>query len=192
VLESWGHPVEAPDGAFVGAVRRSLDIAAALHCPSLLALTGPAKGDPAVQTAALIENLKRAAEVVEPLGITLCVEALNTLVDHAGYFLNSSRLGFEVVGAAGSPRVKLLYDVYHMQIMEGNIIATIGKNIAGVGHFHSAGVPGRHELSTGELDYCNIVKAVDAAGYQGYFGLEYWPTYDQRQSLIDTLKYLKK
>jgi hydroxypyruvate isomerase len=192
VLESWGHPVEAPGGAFVAAVRRTIDIAAALDCHSLLALTGPAKGDPAVQTAALIENLKRAAEVVEPLGISLCLEALNTLVDHAGYFLNSARLGFEVVGEVGSPQVKLLYDVYHMQIMEGNLIATINKNIAAIGQFHSAGVPGRHELSTGELDYRNIVKAVDASGYQGYFGLEYWPTYDQRQSLIDTLKYLKK
>jgi hydroxypyruvate isomerase len=192
VLESWGHPVEAPDGAFVAAVRRTLDMAAALDCHSLLALTGPAKGDPAAQKAALVENLKRATEVVEPLGLTLCVEALNTLVDHAGYFLNSARLGFEVVSAVGSPQVKLLYDVYHMQIMEGNIIATINANVAGVGHFHSAGVPGRHELFTGELDYGNIVKAVDAAGYQGYFGLEYWPTYDQRQSLIDTLKYLRK
>jgi len=192
VLESWPHPVEAPGGAFVAAVRRSLDIAAALDCHSLLALTGQASGNPAAQKAALVENLKRAAEVVEPLGITLCVEALNTLVDHAGYFLNSSRLGFEVVGEVGSPNVKLLYDVYHMQIMEGNIIATINANIAAIGHFHSAGVPGRHELFTGELDYRAIVKAVDAAGYDRYFGLEYWPTYDARQSLADTLKYLKK
>jgi hydroxypyruvate isomerase len=191
VLESWGHPVEAPDEAFLAAVRSTVDIAAALDCHSLLALTGPAKGDPAIQTGALIESLKRAAEVVEPLGISLCVEALNTLVDHAGYFLNSARLGFELVGAVGSPQVKLLYDIYHMQIMEGNIIATLNANIAAIGHFHSAGVPGRHELSTGELDYRNIVKAVDAAGYQGYFGLEYWPTYDSRQSLADTLKYLK-
>ncbi|MFZ2014706.1 MAG: TIM barrel protein, partial [Nocardioides sp.] len=140
----------------------------------------------------LVENLKRAAEVVEPLGISLCLEALNTLVDHAGYFLNSARLGFEVVREVGSPQVKLLYDVYHMQIMEGNLIATINEHVGAIGHFHSAGVPGRHELFTGELDYRNIIKAVDAAGYQGYFGLEYWPTYDQRQSLADTLKYLKK
>ena len=191
VLESWGHPIEAPDGAFVAAVRRTLDMAASLGCQRLLALTGPAKGDAATQTASLIENLKRAAEVVEPLGITLCVEALNTLVDHAGYFLNSGRLGFELVGEVGSPHIKLLYDIYHMQIMEGNIIDTIRENAAATGHFHSAGVPGRHELSSGELDYRNIVKAVDAAGYQGYFGLEYYPTYDSRQSLVDTLKYLK-
>jgi hydroxypyruvate isomerase len=97
VLESWTHPVEAPGGGFVAAVRRTVDTAADLDCHNLLALTGPAKGDPAAQKAALVENLKRAAEVVEPLGITLCVEALNTLVDHAGYFLNSGRLGFGVV-----------------------------------------------------------------------------------------------
>ena len=189
MLGSWKDCVDSP--GFVGSARRTAEIAGELDCHALIALTGQAGGDPAAQKAALVENLKRAAEVVEPLGISLCVEALNSHVDHAGYFLNSARLGFEVVGEVGSPRVKLLYDVYHMQIMEGNIIATINDNIAATGHFHAAGVPGRHELFTGELDYRHIVKAVDAAAYEGYFGLEYWPTYDSRQSLVDTLKYLK-
>jgi hydroxypyruvate isomerase len=192
MLDGWTDCVDSP--GFVDSARRTVELARVLDCHALIALTGQARGSPAAlaaQKAALVDNLKRAAEVVEPLGITLCMEALNTLVDHRGYFLDSARLGFEVLRQVGSPQVKLLYDVYHMQIMEGNIIATIGENIAAIGHFHSAGVPGRHELFTGELDYRAIVRAVDAAGYQGYFGLEYWPTYDSRQSLVDTLKYLK-
>jgi len=188
MLDGWTDCVDAP--GFVDSTRRTVEIARDLDCHSLIALTGRAGSDPAVQKAALVENLRRAAEVVEPLGVTLCLESLNTRVDHPGYFLNSARLGFEVVREVGSPQVKLLYDVYHMQIMEGNIIATINENIAAIGHFHSAGVPGRHELFTGELDYRAIAKAVDATGYQRYFGLEYWPTYDSRRSLVDTLKYL--
>ncbi len=189
MLDGWKDCVDSP--GFVDSARRSVKIAQDLDCHALIALTGQAGGDPAAQQAALVENLRRAAEVVAPLGVTVCLEALNTYVDHPGYFLASARLGFEVVRAVGSPQVKLLYDVYHMQIMEGNIIATLNENIAAIGHFHSAGVPGRHELFTGELDYRAIVKAVDAAGYGRYFGLEYWPTYDSRQSMIDTLKYLK-
>jgi hydroxypyruvate isomerase len=190
-LDNWIDCVSAPGGAFVASLRRSVGLAQDLNCHSLLALTGPAVGDPAVQKAAMVETLQRAAEVVEPHGITVCVEALNTLVDHPGYFLDSARLGFEIVREVGSSQVRLLYDIYHMQIMQGNIIATITENIASIGHFHSAGVPGRHELFGGELDYRAIVKAVDAAGYDRYFGLEYWPTYDPRQSLADTLKYLR-
>lgn len=191
MLDGWTNCVDAPDGAFVESARRSVEIARDLDCHSLIALTGQSGSDPAAQKAALVENLRRAAEVVGPLGVTVCLEALNTRVDHPGYLLDSARLGFEVVRAVGSPQVKLLYDVYHMQIMEGNIIATINENIASIGHFHSAGVPGRHELFTGELDYRAIVKAVDTAGYGRYFGLEYWPTYDSHQSLVDTMKYLR-
>jgi hydroxypyruvate isomerase len=191
MLDGWIHCVDAPDGAFIASLRGTLELARDLDCHALIALTGQARGDPAVQKAALVENLRRAAEVIEPLGVTVCLESLNTRVDHAGYFLDSARLGFEVVREVGSPQVTLLYDVYHMQIMEGNIIATINENIAAIGHFHSAGVPGRHELFTGELEYRAIVKAVDATVYDRYFGLEYWPTYDSRQSLMDTLNYLK-
>jgi len=191
MLDGWVNCVDAPGGAFVASLRRTVELAQDLDCHALIGLTGQARGDPAVQKAALVENLRRAAEVVEPLGVTVCLESLNSRVDHAGYFLDSARLGFEVVREVGSPQVKLLYDIYHMQIMEGNIIATINENIASIGHFHSAGVPGRHELFMGELEYRAIVKAVDTAGYDRYFGLEYYPTYGSRQSLEDTLKYLK-
>jgi hydroxypyruvate isomerase len=78
-----------------------------------------------------------------------------------------------------------------MQIMEGNLIQTITENIAFIGHFHSAGVPGRHELFDGEIQYPHVIKAIDAAGYQGFFGLEYWPTYEHLRSVKDVLAYLK-
>ncbi len=100
-------------------------------------------------------------------------------------------MGFEIVRSVGSNSVKLLYDVYHMQIMEGNIIDTVTRNIDLIGHFHSAGVPGRHEHFNGENDYPNILKAIAATPYSRFFGLEYWPTYDHRQSLKDVLAYLK-
>lgn len=192
MLDGWTNCVDCQEEVFVASVRRSVEIAQELDCHALIALTGQARGDSDAQKAALIENLRRAVEVVEPLGVTLCLESLNTRIDHPGYFLDSTRLGFGVVQEIGSSGVKLLYDIYHMQIMEGNIIATINENIASIGHFHSAGVPGRHELFSGELHYRGIVKAIDGAGYQGYFGLEYWPTYDARQSLLDTLEYLNK
>ncbi len=129
------------------------------------------------------DTLKAAAEICEEHNFTLFLEALNTTVDHPGYFVDSSDLGAEIVKAVGSDRVKLLFDCYHMQIMEGNLIAQIEKLVDVIGHFHSAGVPGRHDLDIGELNYPNILAAVDAIGYDGYFGLEYWPAQDEMTSL---------
>jgi hydroxypyruvate isomerase len=121
------------------------------------------------------------------------VEPLNVHVDHAGNYLDSSAEAADIVRKIDSPNFKLLYDVYHMQIMEGNIIANITKNIDIIGHFHSAGVPGRHELNIGELNYLNIVKQIDALGYKGKFGLEYSPSgADSSASLKSLKKYLSQ
>ena len=138
----------------------------------------------------LIENLKRVADILVKENVTIVLEALNSYVDHEGYYLDSSHLGFEIVKSVGCENIKLLYDVYHMQIMEGNLIDNIKKSIEYIGHFHSAGVPGRHELFNGEINYKNILKAIEETGYSKYFGLEYWPTYDDEQSLKDVLKYM--
>ena len=123
--------------------------------------------------------------------MTVNLEALNSLVDHKGYYLDSSAVGFEIVKCVGCDNIKLLYDIYHMQIMEGNIIENITRNIDLIGHIHAAGVPGRHEPHLGENDYRFILKAVEKAGYKGFFGLEYFPSYDSRQSLADVKKYLE-
>lgn len=105
----------------------------------------------------------------------LVIEPLNTLVDHKGYYLDRSKEGFQIVNEVDSPFVKVLYDIYHMQIMEGNIISTINQNIDKIGYFHAAGVPGRHELYIGELFYFNIFKAIKSTDFKGYVALEYFP-----------------
>jgi hydroxypyruvate isomerase len=104
------------------------------------------------------------------------VEPLNVLVDHPGYYLTASAEGFEILDEVGSQAVKLLFDIYHQQITEGNLLANIVPHIKQIGHFHVADVPGRHEPGTGEINYANVFHAIDKAGYEGFVGLEYWPT----------------
>lgn len=172
-------------------VTESIKIVKEMGCNSLIGLSGEIEGKADSQKNILIENLKRVADILVKENVTLNLEALNSLVDHKGYYLDSSYLAFEIAKAVGCNNIKILYDVYHMQIMEGNIIENIKKNIDFIGHFHSAGVPGRHEQFNGESDYKNILKAVNESDYNRYFGLEYWPTYDNKQSIVDVLKYLK-
>jgi hydroxypyruvate isomerase len=131
-----------------------------------------------------ILGLRRVKAAAEDLGVTICMELLNSKVNHKDYMCDHTSWGVEVVKGVGSPRVKLLYDIYHMQIMEGDIIHTIRDNIAWIGHFHTAGVPGRHELDdTQELQYRPIAKAIADLGFQGFFAHEFNPTRDWVTSL---------
>jgi len=189
--DAWTKPMNAPASIVVANIRESIAVVKDLGCHALIALAGEIEGKVDSQKAILIENLKRVADIAAKEDVTINMEALNSLVDHKGYYLDSSAISFEIMKTVGCDHIRLLYDIYHMQIMEGNLIANISKNIDLIGHFHSAGVPGRHELFTGEIAYPNLLKTIDAAGYDRFFGLEYWPTYDHRQSLVDTLKYLK-
>ena len=188
---AWTNRMNFPAPLVVENVKESIRLAKEMGCKSLIGLSGDIEGKVDSQKNVLIENLKRVADILVKEDVTLNLEALNSLVDHKGYYLDSSPVGFEIVKSVGCNNVKLLYDVYHMQIMEGNIIESIKKNAEFIGHFHSAGVPGRHELFDGDNDYNNILKAVDGSGYNRFFGLEYWPTYDNRKSIADVLKYLK-
>ena len=113
--------------------------------------------------------------MLEENGITLVLEPLNTAVDHAGYYLSSSKEAFLLAKEAGSENVKILFDIYHQQITEGDVIRSIRENISLIGHFHAAGNPGRHEIDTGELNYPNIFRVIQETGYTGYMGLEYFP-----------------
>ena len=141
-----------------------------------------------VQHNNIVDGLKEAAELLEGTGITLNLEPLNTLVNHQGYYLATSAEAFDIVRKVGSPNVKVLYDIYHQQITEGHLIATITANIDLIGHFHVAGNPGRGEPYLGEINYSEVFKAIDAAGYTGYAGLEYWPVVDSMEdSLVKTL-----
>lgn len=139
------------------------------------------------QTESVIAGLRACVPHLEAAGIELLLEPLNTKVDHPGYFLTSSSDAFEIVKAVNSPYVKVLFDIYHQQITEGDVIRSITENIDLIGHFHTAGNPGRHELHIGELNYSEIFKAIDQADFSGYVGLEYFPL-DKDQPL----KFLSK
>ncbi len=135
------------------------------------------------QHDSIIATLKAAAPILEDTGVTLMVEPLNTIVNHKDAYLWSSAEGFEIVREVASPNVKLIYDIYHQQIMEGNIIPSIVNNLDCIAHLHSAGHPGRHELQFGENDYKYIFQKVDEAGYKGACGIEYGPLMEPIESL---------
>ena len=131
----------------------------------------------------IVDALEQAKPILEEYGVTIMLEPLNTYVNHPGYYLWSSKEGFDIVREVNHPLVKIIYDIYHQQIMEGNIIPSIRDNLDCIAHLHSAGHPGRNELQFGENDYKVIFSAIDKAGYKGACGLEYRPLLDPIESL---------
>ena len=131
-------------------------------------------------------GLKRLMPLAEKLGVTLCMELLNSKVNHKDYMCDYSDWGVALCKAIGSEHFKLLYDIYHMQIMEGDVIATIQKHHEFFAHYHTGGVPGRHEIDDSqELYYPAIVKAIQDTGYKGFLGQEFIPA---REDQIASLK----
>ena len=131
-----------------------------------------------------IAGLKRLKPLIEDSGVMLCMELLNSKVNHPGYMADHTAWGAEVIGEVDSPLIRLLYDVYHMQIMEGDLIATIQANITSIGHFHTGGVPGRHELNgEQEVQWDGVMRAIAATGYDGYVAHEFLPLSDPLTSL---------
>jgi hydroxypyruvate isomerase len=157
----------------------ALPLASHARVPNLIAMFGnrvPGIGEDAA-IANCVAGLKRIAPLAERHAVTICVELLNSKVDHAGYQGDHTVFGAAVVRGVNSPRVKLLYDIYHMQIMEGDVIRTIRENLEWIGHFHTGGVPGRHEIDDSqELNYRAIASAIADANYQGYLAHEFVPT----------------
>jgi hydroxypyruvate isomerase len=128
--------------------------------------------------------LKEAVKMAEDQQVVICMELLNSKVNHPGYMCDHSAWGFELCRRVNSPGFKMLYDIYHMQIMDGDLIATIKKNIQHIGHFHTAGVPGRHELDENqEIYYPAVMRAIVETGYDGYVAHEYTPVHDPITSL---------
>ena len=170
---------------FLEDVKISLANAQKLDAKGIIVLTGQElEGVPReVQQESVIEGLKEAADIVAGTGICIYLEPLNVLVDHAGYYLHQSAQAFEIVRKVNSPSVKILFDIYHQQISEGNLIRNITDNIDLIGHFHVAGNPGRGEPYSGEINYKDIFAAIKKAGYKGYAGLEFWPAGDMEESL---------
>jgi len=187
--------VDAAERAnYISGLKETLPIAKRLGCRTLLTTVGQSlDGVPAeAQTESIIAGLRAAAPLAEEAGVTMVLEPLNILVDHRGYFLDRSDAGFNILKEVGSPNVKLLFDIYHQQITEGNLIQNITANIGAIGHFHSADVPGRHDIGTGEINYANVTKAIVEAGYKDYFGLEYSPLGDRIESIRNALKALHR
>jgi hydroxypyruvate isomerase len=162
-------------------LRTSIDVAAEHAIPNLICLSGnrrekqPDEAAIESDTAALVG----AASHAERKGVNLNLELLNTRIDHAGYQCDRTAWGVEICKRVSSPRLKLLYDIYHMQIMEGDVIRTIRDHIKWIGHFHTAGVPGRQDLDDEqELNYRGISRAIASIGYSGFVGHEFKPKGD--------------
>lgn len=189
--ESWTYRLNSPFEVVEKNIKESLPYGKDMGCDTFIGLSGELECKVDSQKSLLIENLKRVADICEKEDVIVVIEPLNSLYDHKGYYLDSSYIGFEIVKAVNSPSIKVLYDCYHMQIMEGNLVNNIQTNIAFIGHFHSAGVPGRHELHLGETNYPVVIDAAEKAGYDRYFGFEYWPTYEDPQSLKDVLAHVR-
>ena len=175
---------------FLDSVKRSLANAKILGAKGIIVVTGDEiEGVPRqTQHDSIVDGLKEAAEIVDGTGITLLLEPLNVLVNHAGYYLEKSTEAFEIVRKVNSPCVKVLFDIYHQQISEGQLIANITENIELIGHFHVAGNPGRGEPYLGEINYAEVFAAIEKAGYTGYAGLEFWPKCDVEESLKKCLE----
>ncbi|HHE42014.1 MAG TPA: hydroxypyruvate isomerase [Dehalococcoidia bacterium] len=176
---------------FHEAVALAVDYASALGCPCLNCLAGipPVTQDPLKTLETLVANVRYAAEETAKKGIRLVVEAINS-EDMPGFYLNTTRQAVDLLREVDHPNVLIQYDIYHMQIMEGNLIRTIRQNIERIGHMQLADVPGRHEPGTGEINFPNLFKAIDDAGYSGWIGCEYVPSKSTEQSLGWLKEYL--
>jgi hydroxypyruvate isomerase len=177
----------------VQGMKETAVVAKQLGSQTIIATTGNVYDDESYEITRrrVVRNLQAIAPIAEDNGLTIVIEPLNTLVDHHGYWLMHMTQAVDIVQEVGSPAIKILDDLYHQQIMEGNIINNLTAYINEIGHFHTAGVPGRHELVGGEQDYRAIFRAIDATGYQGYVGLEYSPMLDANQSLKQALSLVQ-
>ena len=169
----------------VADAERMLPLVAAAGIPNIVVFSGNRAGlSDAEGIANCITGLKRVAPTAEKHGVTLCLEMLNSKVDHKDYQADHTAWAVEVVKGVASPRLKLLYDIYHMQIMEGNVIATIRANSQHIAHYHTGGVPGRAEIDdTQELNYRRVMQAIADTGYTGFVGQEFVPKRDPLTSL---------
>jgi len=184
-----------PDGVeelLIG-IKASLAIAAKLRCKSLFLSSGELNNagqvihriasHPATKWITAYKTLCRVAEIAEKHGVSYNVEHLNTKVDHAGFPFARVEDVVRLISEVGSPRIKLLFDIYHTQIEEGNLIEVIRQCHSYIGHIHVADVPGRHEPGTGEINYPRVVEALRRVGYDGVIGLEAFPQSDDFQAM---------
>jgi hydroxypyruvate isomerase len=163
--------------AFLADVRSAIVFARKLEIPQIILMSGnaiPGRSHEE-QYASLLEGTKRAGELVAEAKLTAIVEPLNSLVNHQGFFLTTCTEGLKLVREADNPHVRLLFDIYHEQVQQGNVIRTLSEAARDVAVFHVADNPGRHDPGSGEMNYPNIYKAIQKTGYSGYLAMEYLP-----------------
>ena len=159
-------------------LKETIDVAKMFRCPNIIVTAGDNSDvDRAAARKSITECLKEMAPLAEQADVTLVLEPI-----YGGYFTDSEE-PFGIIDEVGSPKVKLLYDIFHYQLMEGNIVNTVRENIDKIGHFHAAGVPDRNEITTGELNYRYILQEIEKTGYLGYIGLEYVPLKEKAASI---------
>ena len=193
----YGGGGTIPDGlnnkanhdAIVKGLEKTLPKAAQMGVPNLITFFGNRKGMPDQEGLDnCVIGLNRIKPMAEAAGVTVTIEVLNSKVDHKDYLGDRSAYGFQVIKAVGSPKVKVLFDIYHMQIMEGDIIRTVRDNHEWIAHYHTGGVPGRHELDeTQELQWRSVCAAIADTGFKGYVAHEFVPTRDPLTSLREAV-----
>ena len=169
--------------------RQYIPLAAKAGVPNVITFSGNRAGMSDEEGAKnAIIGLYRVKKIAEDNGVVICMELLNSKVNHKDYMCDHTAWGLQVVQAVNSPHVKLLYDIYHMQIMEGDLVSTIQQNIQWLAHFHTGGVPGRHELDgTQEVQWDGVMRGIAATSYQGYVAHEFVPTRDPLTSLREAV-----
>jgi hydroxypyruvate isomerase len=180
--------------AFLQALRETAVVARSLGAGSLIVLTGQARPDLSrqMQHAAVVAALKAAAPLAAEARLTLLLEPLNTVVDHPGYFLDSTVEGLEIVEKVGSPAVRLLYDLYHSAMMQEVVADVLAGRGNLIGHVHIADAPGRHEPGSGTIDWAASVSEIRKAGYGGMIGLEFRPSARTTEALLATRGHLAR
>lgn len=169
----------------VADAEKMIPLAAAAGVPNIVCFSGNRGGisdDEGITNC--IAGFKRVTPTAERHGVTLCLEVLNSKVDHKDYQADHTAWAVKVIQGVSSPRLKILYDIYHMQIMEGDVIATIRANFQHIAHFHTGGVPGRNEIDdTQELNYRRVMQAIADLGFTGFVAQEFVPKRDPLTSM---------
>ena len=174
----------------IPAYERAIPLAAAAGVPNVICFSGNRAGQSDDEGRAVCaRGLAPLVPIAERHGVTLCMELLNSKIDHPDYQCDHTAWGVALAKQVNSDRFKLLYDIYHMQIMEGDVIRTIRDNHRYIGHYHTGGVPGRHEIdSSQELNYPAVMRAIAESGFTGYVAQEFVPTRDPRTSLAEAVR----
>jgi hydroxypyruvate isomerase len=187
---------------FINGIQESLDMAVEMNTKKMFILTDELGDDRSVKFQfpdlseeqkyqSVLDGLKDIAPLANKADVTLVLEPLNNLVDHAGYWLKNSDVGFELIRKVNSPNIRLLFDIYHQQISDGNLIERLTRNLDVIGHVHVADVPGRHQPGTGEINYPVVLGKLRDAGYQQYVGLEFEPVGSSKEAAAAALKMIK-